>query len=115
MGRSTRRRTSKQAAMSTSPAATSTSTGRPTGRSGPPRRRGTTAAGCSVPPDGPGNFYPYWSRVKSDGACALEFGNVSSGTGVDDFGGDSQYGKDRIHELGYPEFEGPIRSNDCPS
>jgi hypothetical protein len=74
---------------------------------------GTTTAGCTVPPPGPGNFYPYWSRVGSGSACTLEFGNVSTGTGVNDLGGDSQYGTDQIATLGYPEFEGPVQPNTC--
>ncbi|MGH2856956.1 MAG: hypothetical protein ACRDMJ_05670 [Solirubrobacteraceae bacterium] len=50
----------------------------------------TTTAGCSVPPAGPGQFYPYWSRVSSPHGCALEFGNVSSGPGINDYGQDAQ-------------------------
>jgi hypothetical protein len=72
----------------------------------------TTTSGCTVPPQGPGGFYPYWSRVKdSKGVCTLEFGNVSSGPGVNDLGGDAQYGSDRVATLGYPEFEGAPSSN----
>ncbi len=74
---------------------------------------GTTTSGCAVPPPtAPGNFYPYWARV-AGATCTLEFGNVSSGPGVNDFGKDAQYGTDRIATLGYPEFEGPVRSNAC--
>ena len=73
--------------------------------------------GCALPPPtAPGQFYPYWSRVTSSGrnaSCTLEFGNVSSGTGVNDFGGDAQYGSDMQPTLGYPEFEGPVMSNAC--
>ncbi len=74
---------------------------------------GTTTAGCTVPPSGPGDFYPYWSRVNSFGGCTLEFGNVGAGFGVNDFGGDAEYGTDQIAALGYPEFEGPVMSNRC--
>jgi hypothetical protein len=74
---------------------------------------GTTTAGCSVPPAGPGDFYPYWSRVTSPHGCTLEFGNVSSGRGVNDYGQDAQYGSDQIATLGYPEYEGPVMSNSC--
>jgi hypothetical protein len=75
---------------------------------------GATGAGCAVPPpNAPGNFYPYWSRVKSGGSCTLEFGNVSSGPGVNDFGKDAQYGRNRLAQLGYPEFEGPLMNNAC--
>jgi len=71
-----------------------------------------TATGCSVPPAGsevdqPGHvaFYPYWTEVRTRGTCKIEFGNVSSGTGVNDFGKDAQYGSDLFPKLGYPEFE----------
>lgn len=72
--------------------------------------------GCAIPaPASPGQFYPYWSRVTSGNSCTLEFGNVSSGAGVNDFGGMSQYGTDMQPTLGYPEFEGPVMSNACTS
>ena len=74
---------------------------------------GTSTAGCSVPPPGPGNFYPYWSRVGSREGCVLEFGNVHSGYGVNDYGQDAQYGSDQIATLGYPEYEGPVMDNSC--
>jgi hypothetical protein len=70
-----------------------------------------SGAGCTVPPPGPGHFYPYWSRATTPTGCFLEFGNVSSG--VDDFGEDAQYGTDQQPTLGYPEFEGPVMSNSC--
>jgi hypothetical protein len=70
-----------------------------------------TPQGCTVPPDGPGHFYPYWSRADNGGTCTLEFGNVSSG--VNDYGMDAQYGKVLLAKLGYPEFEGPVQSNAC--
>lgn len=74
---------------------------------------GTSAVGCSVPPPGPGQFYPYWTRVASGSSCALEFGNVSSGAGVNAMGEDAQYGADQIQTLGYPEYEGPVQPNSC--
>jgi hypothetical protein len=68
--------------------------------------------GCAIPaPNSPGKFYPYWSRVSSGNSCVLEFGNVSSGAGVNDLGQDAQYGSDQLFTLGYPEFEGPVLSN----
>src|ERR1039458_2819048 len=74
----------------------------------------TSTEGCSVPPpNAPGAFYPYWTRVSSGGTCTLEFGNVSSGSGVNDFGKFAQYGSDQIAKLGYPEFEGPVQNNTC--
>jgi hypothetical protein len=74
---------------------------------------GTTTAGCNVPPGGPGDFYPYWSRATSPHGCTLEFGNVSWGRGVNDYGQDAQYGSDLVATLGYPEFEGPVMKNTC--
>ena len=71
-------------------------------------------------PNSPGQFYPYWSRVSTGGhgygdgggaGCVLEFGNVSSGPGVNDLGKDAQYGTDQQNVLGYPQFIGPIEPN----
>ena len=88
----------------------------------------STPAGCAVPaPNSPGQFYPYWSRVSTGGqgsggygnnsgpGCVLEFGNVSSGPGVNDLGKDAQYGTDQQSTLGYPQFIGPIEPNTCAS
>jgi hypothetical protein len=79
-----------------------------------------TLSGCTVPPTGsevnqPNHraFYPYWSEVDSHGTCTVEFGNVSSGAGVNDFGRDTQYGTVQYSTLGYPEFEGKIYDNTC--
>jgi hypothetical protein len=72
-----------------------------------------TAAGCTVPPQGPGGFYPYWSQVLGIGGCSLEFGNVSSGLGVSTFGQDAQYGTDQFAAFGYPQFIGPTHNNEC--
>ena len=71
----------------------------------------TTLSGCTVPPNGPGKFYPYWSEANVGGQCVLEFGNVSSG--VTTFGKDAQYGKNQFLTLGYPEFEGKTHSTAC--
>ena len=78
------------------------------------------ASGCTVPPSGsevdqPGHtaFYPYWSWVDTNGSCTLEFGNVSSGAGVNNIGKDTQYGTNEFPVIGYPEFEGPIYDNTC--
>jgi hypothetical protein len=71
---------------------------------------------CSVPPPGaPGRFYPYFTRVDANGTCAFELGNVQSGPGVDDFGGDAGYGTNQFATLAYPEIIGPVHSNSCPS
>jgi hypothetical protein len=79
-----------------------------------------TASGCTVPPSGsevdqPGHtaFYPYWTEVNTGGTCTIEFGNVNSGAGVNDFGMDAEYGTDQFPVLGYPEFEGAIHANTC--
>jgi hypothetical protein len=73
---------------------------------------GGTLAGCTVPPPGPGGFYPYWSQVQVGiGGCALEFGNVSGG--VNTYGQDAQYGTNRESTLGYPEFESAVHNNSC--
>lgn len=73
-------------------------------------------SGCGVPaPNSPGAFYPYWSEAASHGHCTLEFGNVSGGPGVTDFGKTAQYGSNQESSLGYPEFEGPTMNNSCPA
>jgi hypothetical protein len=71
----------------------------------------SSAAGCTVPPQGPGDFYPYWSQSQSYGGCALEFGNVSAD--VTTFGQDKQYGKDQFAKFGYPQFIGKTYNNPC--
>jgi hypothetical protein len=51
-----------------------------------------TGAGCTVPPPGPGHFYPYWTLVRDRQlGCAWQFGNAAA-TGQS-FGGDAQYGE----------------------
>jgi hypothetical protein len=70
-------------------------------------------SGCTVPPAGPGNFYPYWSTISSGGQCSILFGNVTSGAGVNDFGADAQYGADLRNEIGYDEFEAPVTNAVC--
>jgi hypothetical protein len=71
-----------------------------------------TLAGCTVPPPGPGHFYPYWSFAESHGSCTMLFGNVS-GSGLATFGKDAQYGTNQFNTLGYPEFIGPNHPNPC--
>ncbi len=76
----------------------------------------TNPSGCTVPPPGPGHFYPYWTVAgTSGGSCVIQFGNVHVGSRVDDFGADSQYGHVLTAKLGYPEFEGSTHSNNCSS
>ena len=72
-------------------------------------------AACTVPPAGPGHFYPYWSEVASGGKCTFLFGNVSSGTGLKNFHKDLQYGTVQLKTLGYPEFESAKYTNTCPA
>ena len=75
---------------------------------------GGTSSGCTVPPQGPGDFYPYWTEVRGFGSCALEFGNVSGARPfLTDYGKDAQYGQNLFSTLGYPEFEGPTHHNTC--
>ena len=66
-----------------------------------------------MPPQGPGGFYPYWSSVHRGGACSLQFGNVSSGSGLTTFGKDAQYGTNQFTTFGYPQFIGPSHNNPC--
>jgi hypothetical protein len=76
---------------------------------------GTTGSGCAIPPpDAPGQFFPYWTRI-SGATCSFEFGNVSIGAGANTYGKDAQYGTDQSATIGYPEFEGPVHSNACTS
>jgi hypothetical protein len=67
-------------------------------------------AGCTVPPQGPGGFYPYWSQVQSGGSCSLLFGNVNTGS---TFGKDAQYGTVQFATYGYPQFISPSHNNPC--
>ena len=74
-----------------------------------------TLSGCTVPPQGPGGFYPYWSEAQLSG-CSFEFGNVSSGSGVvTTFGKDAQYGTVQFAKYGYPQFIGRSYNNPCLS
>jgi hypothetical protein len=74
---------------------------------------GGTAAGCTVPPQGPGGFYPYWTEVPGNGGCSLAFGNVSNGLGYTTFGKDAQYGTNGFAKFGYPQFIGAMHTNPC--
>jgi len=76
-----------------------------------PQSNGTaTLSGCTVPPPGPGGFYPYWSVNHSGHSCFLLFGNVSAGN---TFGKDAQYGTNQFNNLGYPQFISKSHSNPC--
>jgi hypothetical protein len=72
-------------------------------------------SGCTVPPPGPGNFYPYWSTISNGSSCSILFGNVASGAGVNDYGGAAQYGTDLRNEIGYDEFESTPTPAVCSS
>ncbi len=74
---------------------------------------GTNISGCTVPPSGPGNFYPYWSTQGSGANCRILFGNVASGNEVRNFGKTAQYGVDLRNKIGYDEFEGPVTPAVC--
>jgi hypothetical protein len=65
----------------------------------------TTGAGCVVPPDGPGHFYPFWTRAHVGGACVWEFGNMHNGN---TFGGNRQWG--RVGPRSQGAFVSRIRS-----
>ncbi len=72
------------------------------------------AARCTIPPNGPGHFYPYWSLTATKaGTCTLEFGNVSTGTGLSDYRKDAEYGSVQWAKLGYPEFIGSTHADTC--
>ncbi len=67
----------------------------------------TTGAGCTVPPLGPGDFYPYWALVRDpELGCTWQFGNVQTG---ENFGGDAQWGSVTPSSIG--AFTGPIMRN----
>jgi hypothetical protein len=74
----------------------------------------STLSGCTVPPQGPGGFYPYWSSQDLGifGGCTLFFGNVS-GILIANNGKDAEYGTNQFATLGYPEFEGSLINNPC--
>ena len=65
-----------------------------------------SGAGCVLPPQGPGHFFPYFTQARVGGLCLWEFGNMRNGN---TFGGDAQYGAVGPGTLG--AFAGPIRPN----
>jgi hypothetical protein len=65
-----------------------------------------SGAGCVLPPQGPGHFFPYFTQARVGGVCFWEFGNMRNGN---TFGGDAQYGAVGPGTIG--AFAGPIRSN----
>jgi hypothetical protein len=68
----------------------------------------TAPVDCVVPPpQTPGQFYPYYTQAKVNGACVWEFGNMANGN---TFGGDQQYGSFTT-ALGLAEDASPIVPN----
>ena len=65
-----------------------------------------TGQNCVLPPEGPGNFYPYFTQARVGGLCVWEFGNMTNGN---TFGGVKQYGSVGPNTIG--AFAGPIRPN----
>jgi hypothetical protein len=65
-----------------------------------------SGAGCVLPPQGPGHFFPYFTQARVGGVCVWEYGNMRNGN---TFGGDAQYGAVGPGTLG--AFAGPVRSN----
>lgn len=65
-----------------------------------------SGVGCVLPPEGPGNFYPYWTQAKVGGNCVWEFGNMTNGN---TFGGVKQYGSVGPNTMG--AFASKIRAN----
>ena len=75
--------------------------------------------GCVVPPVG-AKFYPFYAVAKNGGndnsgsdgeSCALLFGNFS-GSDINNFGGDAQYGASNLYWFFGQNTSGP-RSNPC--
>ena len=64
-----------------------------------------SGAGCTVPPPGPGHFYPYFTFAKVNGQCVWEFGNMRNGN---NFGQESQYGSVGPRTIG--AFESKIKA-----
>jgi hypothetical protein len=67
-------------------------------------------SGCTVPPQGAA-FYPFYSVVGDGANCAFEFGNLS-GPGINNFGGDAQYGSPKL-EWFFGLSSGGVRANPC--
>jgi hypothetical protein len=78
------------------------------------RANTTDTSDCTVPPNGPGHFYPFWSTMGKKGKnCSILFGNVTTGPGVNSYGGSAQYGQDLRNQIGYDEFEGKVGPAVC--
>jgi hypothetical protein len=72
-----------------------------------------TPAGCTVPPKGPGHFYPYYTQARVGGLCVWEFGNMKNGNR---FGGDKQYAHLVPHGFFKGQFDfasAPLANPNC--
>ena len=70
----------------------------------------SNGVGCVVPPVG-AKFYPYFSVSGSEPNCTLLFGNVS-GSGINNFGRDAQWGASNLPWYFGANTSGP-RANPC--
>jgi hypothetical protein len=66
-------------------------------------------SGCGIPPSAA--FYPFYAVSHSDGDCALMFGNLG-GEGIDNFGGDRQYGTPNLPWF-FGTLSGGVVHNPC--
>jgi hypothetical protein len=66
--------------------------------------------GCTVPPS-VAAFYPFYATSTDRENCVLEFGNLS-GAGIDNFGGDAQYGTPNLAWFFGTNSSG-LRPNPC--
>jgi len=69
----------------------------------------TTGAGCTNPPatdDGAPAFYPFYSAISTSTSCTWALGNITTGTGVNDFGGNSTAEYGPLYKQWYLVFGG---------
>lgn len=66
--------------------------------------------GCTVPPSGAA-FYPFYATSTSRGNCVLVVGNFS-GAGINNFGGDAQYGTPNLAWF-FGTNSGGLQTNPC--
>ena len=66
--------------------------------------------GCTVPPPGAA-FYPFYAVTGNGAHCDLQFGNLS-GAGINNFGGDAQYGTPNLAWF-FGTNSGGLRANPC--
>jgi hypothetical protein len=70
----------------------------------------SNGTGCTVPPPGAA-FYPFYATATSRDHCVLLFGNFR-GEGIDNFGGDAQYGTPNL-EWFFGTNSGGLQPNRC--